>query len=222
MRKILTALSLSALAFATLNAAEPTIKQSVNKESSFAMKHNYNTAGHVNQLVKFIADQLSANKDLKNIDQSTIAIASFVNMQNLKQTNKLGNLLSENLMHDMQVRGFRVIDFKMMPSLKVGKKGDYIFSRNTAQLAKNLSINYVLTGTYTNFKDGCSINARLIDLKSKIVVSTAQAFVPKATLQSILVDSEQAIYDRVEYKTKYVVPDVEPYIVDINAVDDAN
>jgi TolB-like protein len=222
MRKTITALALSVLAISSLNAAEPTIKHTVNKSNSFAMKHNYNTAGHVNQLVKFIADQLSANKDLKNIENSSIAIASFVNMQNLKETNKLGNILSENLMHDMQVRGFKVLDFKMMPSLKVGKKGDYIFSRNTKQLAKNVNINYVLTGTYTNFKDGCAINARLLDLKTKVIVSTAQAFVPKDTLQSILVDDDQAIYDRVEYKTKYVVPDVEPNIVDIVAIEEAN
>jgi TolB-like protein len=211
MKKTLVALALSTLAITGANASSDT-----NKHKDVEIKqHSYNTAGIINQLVKFLADQLSANKDFKNIQQSSIAIASFVNMENIKETNKLGNLISENLIHDMQVRGYRVVDFKMMPTLRVGKKGDYVYSRNADQLSKSLNINYVLSGTYTTLNDGCTINARLVNMKTKVVVSTAQAFIDKKTLQSILIDTKEAIYDRVEYKTKYVIPDVEPYIVDI-------
>ena len=85
----------------------------------------------------------------------------------------------------MQVRGYKVIDFKMMQKIKIDKKGDFLFSRDVEKLRKTLNINYALTGTYTEYKDGTVINARIINLKTQIVLSTGQVFIPKQTLRRI-------------------------------------
>jgi TolB-like protein len=188
---------------------------------------NYNNAGRINQTVKFLADQLSQNKDFENITDSRIAITSFVNVENLKETNKLGNLISEHLIHDMQIRGYKVIDYKMMPDIEVGSRGDYAFSRQVKNLKQDISLNYILTGTYTYYSDGVSLNARIIDIQTNVVVSTAQAFIPKVDLQYIvdsmdpfgsMVSNSQRNYDNEyqggnDYKAKltptYIVPGVE-------------
>jgi TolB-like protein len=148
--------------------------------------NGHSTASKINQTVKFLADQLSQNKDFANISDSSIAITSFVNVENLKETSKLGNLISEHLIHDMQIRGYRIIDFKAMPDIEVGAHGDYAFSRSVKNLKQDISLSYILTGTYTYYADGVSLNARIIDTRTNVVASTAQAFIPKADLQYIV------------------------------------
>ena len=144
------------------------------------------TASIINQTVKFLADQLSQNKDFANISDSSIAITSFVNVENLKETSKLGNLISEHLIHDMQIRGYRVVDYKTMPDIEVGEHGDYAFSRSVQNLRQDISLSYILTGTYTYYADGVSINARIINTRTNVVSSTAQAFIPRSNLQFIV------------------------------------
>ncbi len=155
--------------------------------SVIPISNGYSNAGLLNNVVKFLADQLSKNKDFANISNSKVAITSFVSVQDLKETNKLGNLISEHLIHDMQIRGFKVVDYKTMPSIEVGTRGDYIFSRSIDDLKKDIALNYILTGTYSYYSDGVTLNARIIDLKTNIVVSTAQAFLPKSSLRYIKV-----------------------------------
>ena len=149
------------------------------------IQSSYNDAGKINQLVSTLSDQLTLNKNFNNITDPVIAITSFVCLENFKATTRLSNILSENLIHEMQVRGYKVIDFKMMEKIKIDKDGDFLFSRDVEKLRKTLNINYALTGTYTEYKDGTVINARIIDLKSHIVLSTGQVFIPKQTLRRI-------------------------------------
>jgi len=185
----------------------------VSQRSSIPIPNGYSNAGLLNNIVKFIADQLSRNKDFANISVSKIAITSFVSVENLKKTNKLGNLISEHLIHDMQIRGFKVVDYKAMPSIEIGVSGDYIFSRSIEDLKKDIALNYVLTGTYSYYSDGVTINARIIDLKTNIVVSSAQAFIPKSSLRHIM--DKYSPYDRVTYKPDYVLPSVENHMMTI-------
>jgi TolB-like protein len=175
MKKVLLTL-MSSMAFTITLLAT----QAVNSGES-----NYNDAGKVNRLVSHISDQLTMNKNFINIKSPIIAITTFVCLDNFKITTRLSNILSENLIHEMQVRGYQVIDFKMMKSIKINKDGDFLFSRNIEKLRKNLNINYALTGTYTEYKDGTVVNARIINLKTHIVLSTAQVFIPKHTARRI-------------------------------------
>ena len=43
-----------------------------------------------------------------------------------------------------------------------------------------------ITGTYTGFPDGVMINARMIDLQSKVVMSSAQGFLPTDDVEGIM------------------------------------
>jgi len=143
------------------------------------------SASRMNKVVRFLAQQLVKNSDLKSAD-GKLAVASFVDLEHYGKAGKLGKMLSENLVHDMQIRGFNVIDFKTMPTIEIGNGGDYVFSRDVKKLQKNHDINYVLSGTYTKYQDGVMVNARLLELKEKKVKSTAQAFIPNKDLKLIL------------------------------------
>jgi len=144
-----------------------------------------NDAGTVNKLVSALSNQLTQNKDFRDITNSSIAITSFVSLEDFKATSRLSNILSENLIHEMQVRGYKVVDFKAMEKIKVDQTGDFLFSRDVEKLRKTLKIDFALTGTYVKYRNGTVVNARIIDLKTHVVLSSAQVLIPRRVVNRI-------------------------------------
>ena len=142
-------------------------------------------AGAMNQLMSALSTQLTQNKNFKDVQNSAIAITSFVSLEDLTTTSRLSTLIPENLIHEMQVRGYKVIDFKTMDTIKINSEGDFLFSRDIAKLRKNLNIDYALTGTYTKYRIGTVVNARIICLKTHIVLSSAQVLIPSRVVKRI-------------------------------------
>ncbi|SFV74787.1 Flagellar protein FlgO [hydrothermal vent metagenome] len=153
--------------------------------TNIKMYANTQDAGVVNQIVQALANQLTQNKNFANIKYPTIAITSFVSLENFKPTSRLSNILSEGLIHEMQVRGYKIIDFKTMDNIKIDKRGDFLFSRDISKLRKSLNIDYALTGTYIKYRSGTVINARIINLKTHIILSSAQIFIPHRIMKNI-------------------------------------
>ncbi len=144
-----------------------------------------NDAIAINRVVSSLSEQLTQNKNFENIQNSAIAITSFVDLDNLKITSRLSNILSENLIHEMQVRGYKVIDFKTMEKIKIDSSGDFLFSRDVTKLRKELNINYALTGTYVRYRSATVVNARIIDLKTHVVLSSAQVLIPTRIVKRV-------------------------------------
>lgn len=167
----------------------------------------------LNQVSTFLANQLANNRDIKNVSDSRIAVASFVNLDNLDETNKLGMELAENLMHEMHVRGFGVVDFKTREALKVKANGDFVFSRDINELRKQYNIHYFLSGTISRNVDGAVINARLVQADTSLVVSTAQGFLAARDLQRILSEQGGAIEKVVIERP--VIPPLRPNAVSL-------
>ena len=148
----------------------------------------YTASATLNQVSTFLANQLAHNRNLKNVSDSRLAIGSFVGMNNLEETDRLGMALAENMMHEMHVRGFGVVDFKTRESIKVRPNGDFVFSRDVQQLRQQYNIHYYLAGTINRNADGAVINARMIQADTGTIVSTAQSFISNRDLQRILTD----------------------------------
>jgi len=110
--------------------------------------------------------------------RTPIAITSFVDLQNMDATNWLGNSVSEGFIHQFQRRGFKVVDFKTTGSIQVTQQGDFALSRDWQDLAQEQQIQYVLTGTMLRQEGGVLVNARVVGMQSRVVVATAQGFLP--------------------------------------------
>ena len=110
--------------------------------------------------------------------RTPIAVTSFVDLQNMDATNWLGNTVSEGFIYQFQRRGFKVVDYKTTGSIQVTSQGDFAFSRDWKDLAKEQDIEYVLTGTMLRQEGGVLINARVVGMQSRIVVASAQGFLP--------------------------------------------
>ncbi len=110
--------------------------------------------------------------------RTPIAITSIVDVQNLDSTNWLGNTISEGFIHQFQSRGFKVVYFKTTGSIQVTKEGDFALSRDWKDLAHEQDVQYVLVGTMLRQEGGVLFNARLVGLQTRVVVASAQGFLP--------------------------------------------
>lgn len=182
MKKIILAILLASTTFSSWLAADEIILEKYHRYSGNSTREfydlHYSALGYINKLISSMTNQLVNNKDFNDIKNPAIAVTSFVNRRNFEVTSELSDLLSENLIHEIQVRGFKVMDFKLMEGIKVSKDGDFIFSRDVDKLRKKINVDYVLTGTYSSYEKGTLINARIVDLKTQLILSTAQIMIP--------------------------------------------
>ncbi len=117
-------------------------------------------------------------------NQAAIGVTSFVKLDySLQNTTVLGNQLAEYSISEIQQFGLNVIDFKLMPAIQVTRNGDLAFSRDVMQLAKNKIMDHVLSATMIDKADGVFINARIIELQTNKVVSSASVLVPTFVIE---------------------------------------
>ncbi|XPF93777.1 FlgO family outer membrane protein [Colwellia sp. RE-S-Sl-9] len=143
----------------------------------------------INDVVKGLAYQMLESSSFVS-PKTPIAVASFVDLKDLESTNWLGNQLSENFIHELQMHGMVVIDFKTTGHIRVTKDGDYAFTRDWKELPERQIIDYVVTGTMMEKDGGVMVNARMIGMQSRVVVASAQSFIPAWVLGETLNNNE--------------------------------
>lgn len=112
-----------------------------------------------------------------------IAVGTFLPESDLhNQTNaqlvSLGNQVQSSLQTLYTQVGANVIEFKASEYINIADNQDIMLSRTQNDLANKLAINYFLTGTISQVESGFIVNARLIDLIDKRVVSAATEMFP--------------------------------------------
>lgn len=180
MKKWLMALLLPALLPILLSCSSTEKENNFYKlkQSDKGQIDSYNLPNHaINDVVKGLAYQMLKSSAFVN-QKTPVAVASFVNLDDLESTNWLGNQIAENFVHELQRHGLVVIDFKATGHIRVTKEGDYVFSRDWKELPERQIIDYVVAGTMMEQEDGIIINARMIGIQSHVVVATAQSFIP--------------------------------------------
>lgn len=131
----------------------------------------------INDVVKVMTNNLIKSSDYVS-PKTPVAVASFVNLDDLESTHWLGNQLAESLVYELQHHGLKVIDYKTTGNIRVTPEGDFVQSRDWQQLPSRQLIDYVVTGTMTKQDGGVLVNARIIGMKSNVVVATSQAYIP--------------------------------------------
>lgn len=159
--------------------------QAYSADSFMANKGTVKEIKNINHYVRGLMHQLADN--VKYVNQSTpIAVTSFVLLDSdLQKTNLVGNQIAESFIHEIHKLGLPVLDYKTTDFFRVSTEGDYIFSRDYMELRSDLPIDYVLSGTLTKHQKGYLVNARIIGIKSKAVVASAQGLVPDYAVKSL-------------------------------------
>ena len=127
-----------------------------------------------------VAEMLSNNQFVGR--QNAIAVTSMVDLKDINTANRLGNQISEGIMHYLHDNGFRVVDFKLTGTIQVRTDGDFIHSRDWKKLKNEQAIDYLVSGTIDQYEGGAYISTRMVGLQSQVVVASAQAFISRENL----------------------------------------
>jgi TolB-like protein len=152
------------------NYLSPWVTSDVSFKPTYTHKSLQDYAAQLAMELLYNSQQLAVN-DL-------IGVSSFVRLdESLRNSNVLGNQLAEYFIREIQQLGMPVADFKVKGSVDANR------------LAREMSMNHVLTGTLIEKPNGTQINARIVALSDKRIVSTASIIVPDFVSNSLVRNS---------------------------------
>lgn len=106
-------------------------------------------------------------------DQYRVVVTTFVNLNHLYRTSGFGRIIGEQMISELQAAGVEVIDVRMTPSLQILEGyGEFGMSRDMAVLSYVQNAQAMVTGTYTVSNGQVMINARLLQQKNGLVLSS--------------------------------------------------
>lgn len=143
----------------------------------------------VSYIVEKIVDEMLSNNQFVS-KQHAIAVASIVDLGDLETTSRLGQQISEGVIHHLHNNGYRVVDFKMTGAIQVTPEGDFTHSRDWEKLKGQFKVDYLVSGTMNVFDDGLSVNVRMVGLQTQVVVASAQAFIAQEVVSGFMPEAE--------------------------------
>ena len=139
-----------------------------------------------------LARQIKNNQRESRGEESTVVMASVVNLENPNEANRIGLALSNSMIHALQVQGYRAIDFHLRKVMKVTQGGDFVTSNSVNELRNSFDITYMVTGTLSEHRDGLVVTLRMVDWETGVVVSTAETHLTTAEYFGLMSDMEIA------------------------------
>jgi len=144
-------------------------------------------AGVFNSGVIFLGEQIDRSISSDTRTKPTI-ITSFADLNNLADTTQFGRLVGENLMHELQIKGWSVTDVRLTRDLIINTAGEFSLSRDIKRLRETMPAANVVTGTYSSTTDGVLLNIRVIDLSTGLGVGRAHTRFAKDAFLSHMID----------------------------------
>ncbi len=160
---------------ASVATIEPQERYVVNEQIKVASSQT--AAGRFNSQMIFMADQIERNVDRKSLE-NTFIVTSFTNLNKLSETTPFGRLVAENLIHELQVRKWKVFEVRLTRDVIINETGEFSLSRDIQKLKSMYKVGGIVTGTYSVVNGHVIVNARVIDIDSGLVASSAQAHMP--------------------------------------------
>ena len=133
--------------------------------------------GNFNDKMKNLADQLDKNAVGHSLSNMYI-VTSFTNLDKIEDTTALGRLISENLINGLQMHKWKIIEIRLTKGVEVNAAGEFFLSRDMNKLRDEYKISGAVTGTYSVAEGNMTINARVIDVNTGMVISSAQTYIP--------------------------------------------
>lgn len=134
-------------------------------------------AGRFNAQMIFLADQIERNVERETL-QNTFLVTSFTNLNRLSETSAFGRLVAENMIHELQVRKWKVFELRLTNGVAINDAGEFSLSRDINKIKDSYKVGGIVTGTYSVADNHVVVNARVIDIETGLVASSAQAHMP--------------------------------------------
>lgn len=120
----------------------------------------------------YIADQI--DEYFRGTDPGPVGITTFVNLEDLYTTSPFGRLCGEQLMSELAMRGYDVIELRHGDAITfLNPDGEFGLSREATTVKRSQRLGAVLVGTYSASPERIYVNVRLVDPSSSRVLSAA-------------------------------------------------
>ena len=133
--------------------------------------------GRFNSQMIFMTDQIERNADRKNLE-NTFIVTSFINLNKLSETTPFGRLVAENVIHELQVRKWKVFEVRLTKDVIINETGEFSLSRDVKKIKELYKVGGIVTGTYSIAGNHLIVNSRVIDINTGLVSSSAQIHLP--------------------------------------------
>lgn len=174
MKVIFGFMTAMSMIFLVSGCAVPISPSQQNSVENMIILH---PVGNFNDRMRNLADQLDKNAITKD-PSSTFIVTSFTNLDKLGETTAIGRLISENLIHGLQLHKWQILEARLTKGIDVNAAGEFSLSRDIAKLKDEYKISGVVTGTYSVAEGNLTINARVIDVNTGLLISSAQTYIP--------------------------------------------
>ena len=147
---------------------------------------------NVNHYAKWLTQDLFSNIDFPD-NSDVYVVANFALLDsNLNKTSHFGRQMTEAMIHEVHRNGFSVIDMKATSFMRMTESGDIFYeSKDYRELSTSADASHVITGTLTKHQGGYFVNAKVVLLENKALVSTAQIFVPHDVVDAVMREEQK-------------------------------
>jgi TolB-like protein len=109
-----------------------------------------------------------------------IGVTTFVNVDDLYSSSTFGRMVGEQLMSELAMKGFDVIELRHADALQfLDRGGEFALSRDAGMVRPERNLAGVVVGTYVASPERVYVNARLIDPSTSVVLSAGSVEMSK-------------------------------------------
>jgi len=109
-----------------------------------------------------------------------IGVTTFVNIDDLYASSTFGRMVGEQLMSELSMKGFDVIELRHADALQfLDRGGEFALSRDAGMVKPEKNLAGVVVGTYVTSPERVYVNARLIDPSTSKVLSAGSVEMSK-------------------------------------------
>lgn len=157
-------------------------------EEPLQVHQSQTPVGKFNARMIFMTEQIERNADRKNLE-NTFIVTSFVNLNKLSETTPFGRLVAENVIHELQVRNWKVFEVRLTKDVIINETGEFSLSRDVKKIKELYKVGGIVTGTYSIAGNHLIVNSRVIDIDTGLISSSAQVHMPiDSFVDSLLFD----------------------------------
>lgn len=127
----------------------------------------------------YIVDQI--DHYYRGTNPGPIGVTTFVNADDLYSTSTFGRMYAEQVMSELAMRGFDVIELRHADSLQfMSGRGEFALSRDMSSVRPARQLGGVVVGTYVVSPVRVYVNARLLDPTTSVVLSAGSVEMSKS------------------------------------------
>lgn len=105
--------------------------------------------------------------------EKPIVVASFVSVDNMLESSRLGRIVSEQISSRLSQQGYYVVELKLRKNIFIKEQtGELLLSREVKDVSKNHGAQAVVIGTYAAGKSYVYVSSRIVKPDNNRVIAS--------------------------------------------------